>query len=98
MPLRAAGEFPTPAFRLVSALVLVAAAVTADVIAAVVLWGENGWIYPVVVGAVGLAVVPLVIRAQRPHALIGRLILLVLALVAAHVLAFWIWAFTFAWE
>ena len=95
VPLRAASAFPTPAFRLVSALVLVAAA---DVLAAVFLWGENGWIYPVVVGGAGLAVVPFAARAQMPRALFGRLILLLIVLVAAHVVAFWIWAATVHWE
>jgi uncharacterized membrane protein YeaQ/YmgE (transglycosylase-associated protein family) len=65
VPLRPATAFPTPAFRLVSALVLVAAAVVLDVLAAVFVWAENGWIYPVVVGAAGAAVAAFVVRARR---------------------------------
>jgi hypothetical protein len=95
--IRAAGEFPTPAFRLVSALALVAAVVIAD--AVLILQGaENGWILPLVVGAVGLALVPFVVRGQSVPALIARLVVLLFSLGLAHVLAFWIWAGTVSWE
>jgi hypothetical protein len=88
--LRPADELPTPAFRITVSTLLVAAVVAAD--AVVFADVENGWMVPLLVALVGIALAVWTARARDRATLTLRAFLLLVALLIAQPIVFLLWA------